>query len=420
MPERTSATWTMLVLAAVAFVFILSAGRADAATYWPISLTDTYPGTFSTGSDGKFPACVGGESNDIYFKFISLQVPWSGAQGSQMGGTSFPCIAGQLPNPSSTFGDVWYGSGHAVDGVGTYRLYAYFNSTPNACTAALGTAAAPAICDTQALYYTDFYWNGSTWSVVAPVTDTSSRIASISPKDASTTASAAVTLTVSYYANSADLYSELDLFLYDVSKAYRSVFPNGATTTITTDALTTYSTTTTLISGDTYTFGAALLASTEISGYPVALSKHSNAAQTDGVGSDGTSEFSVVINNLPSTIGATTTKDLSGLATSTCSVTNVAGCFQDAIVWAFFPSGDALNLVASAGKYVRTKAPIGYIFVTYDQLSTLNASGTPAFVLTTDWPITTYVFHPLDVALASLMGLLGILWIFRRVRHLEI
>ena len=155
---------------------------------------------------------------------------------------------------------------------------------------------------------------------------------------------------------------------------------------------------------------------------------NSQSSDANTVGSSvtqpGVAEFYVGSNPFPAGTGLQSSPGFStttfSLATSTCNLTSVAGCFQNALVWAFFPSQSMLTLISSAGNQVKYKPPFGYFFVNLDEIRALNASGTPPTALATMAPLTTYFFHPVDVALASIVGFFTLVGLFHRARHIEV
>jgi len=258
---------------------------------------------------------------------------------------------------------------------------------------------------------TESYWTAA--GSIAP-TPPGTRITSLSPEDASTTASTAVDLTVGYYINSGANpagYDTVGFTLYDIDRTYAQVA--AGTTTATTNALSNFTTSVTLRSGGAYSLQAYLLNSSN-------GNMLFTDSQTAGAGSTGNSQFAVISNPLPGIIGTSTYAGTYSLATSTCSFTSVVGCFQNAIVWAFYPSQSMLTFVAGGGAAVKNKPPMGYLFVNIAAIQALNASGTPPVVLAAMAPITTYIFSPLDTGLASILFFVFGVWLFLRVRHIQL
>ena len=111
----------------------------------------------------------------------------------------------------------------------------------------------------------------------------------------------------------------------------------------------------------------------------------------------------------------------SGLATSTCDITNLSGCFQNALVWAFLPPSGSLDVITGLWGTISAKPPFGYFTQTQSEISGIGASTTPTFALGQVTGIQTYIFDPIDEALAALWwAIFGIWFFFNRVRHMEI
>lgn len=117
-------------------------------------------------------------------------------------------------------------------------------------------------------------------------------------------------------------------------------------------------------------------------------------------------------------VGSTTSR--SGLATTTCSITAIGGCFQNALAFLFFPSPDILNQFANLWSLIENKPPFGYVSQTITSLRTLNASSTPAFSFG-DIPLVDTIFTPFRTGLAALLWVgFFIAWYRGRLRHLDI
>lgn len=113
--------------------------------------------------------------------------------------------------------------------------------------------------------------------------------------------------------------------------------------------------------------------------------------------------------------------DYGALATSTCSITNITGCFQNALQWAFVPPQGSFSGITGLWAQIDQKPPFGYFTVGLNEVNGLNNGSTPAFSLESIDGINTYIFHPIDVALAAIWwGIFGIWFFFNRVRHIEI
>ena len=132
--------------------------------------------------------------------------------------------------------------------------------------------------------------------------------------------------------------------------------------------------------------------------------------------------FSVIYNQFEGLIGATSTdfQALSALATTTCSFSNISGCFQNALVFLFFPNEQSLNNFTNLKKLVQDKPPFAYIFITTSALNSLNDNEAGNFEIETEENILDNVFTPLDIALAGILWFLFALWFFNRIRHMEL
>lgn len=132
--------------------------------------------------------------------------------------------------------------------------------------------------------------------------------------------------------------------------------------------------------------------------------------------------FNVIYNPLASLLGATSTDltALMGLATSTCSIANITGCVQNAMVFLFYPSPSVLNVFSDLKTTIQNKPPFGYVNVYANQLLSLSANASPAFTLATSSAIKTNIFDPLRAGLVNVIYVCFALWFFNRLRHFEI
>jgi len=120
-------------------------------------------------------------------------------------------------------------------------------------------------------------------------------------------------------------------------------------------------------------------------------------------------------------VQAIQTIDYTGISTTTCSITNVTGCFQNALSWAFVPPAGAFNGIQGLWAQIDQKPPFGYFTVGLNEVNGINASTTGAFSLESIDGINEYIFHPIDVALAGIWwGIFAIWFFFHRLRHIDI
>ena len=119
--------------------------------------------------------------------------------------------------------------------------------------------------------------------------------------------------------------------------------------------------------------------------------------------------------------GFSISPNYTGLATSTCAIDNITGCFQNALEWAFYPPSGSLDTVSSLWGTISLKPPFGYFTATQNDISTIGASTTPTFALEQVSGISTYIFDPLDLALSGIWwAIFGLWFFFNRLRHIQI
>ena len=116
-------------------------------------------------------------------------------------------------------------------------------------------------------------------------------------------------------------------------------------------------------------------------------------------------------------VGSTTSRN--GLATTTCSITQIGGCFQNALAFLFYPSPNALDGYATIWQNIKNKPPFGYVTITIASLGGFGASSTPAFSFPV-LPLMDTIFTPLRTGIGALLWLLFGVMFYKRLRHLDI
>jgi len=107
------------------------------------------------------------------------------------------------------------------------------------------------------------------------------------------------------------------------------------------------------------------------------------------------------------------------LATTTCDLLHVGGCFQNALAFLFYPTS-SLNQFSELWRTIQSKPPFGYVSQTLNSLRSLNASSTPAFSFGS-LPLMDTIFTPFRTGLAALLWLGFFIAFYRgRLRHLDI
>lgn len=112
--------------------------------------------------------------------------------------------------------------------------------------------------------------------------------------------------------------------------------------------------------------------------------------------------------------------ELGLLATSTCSIGNLSGCVQNAMIFLFYPSKNVLDRFNTLKTDFENKPPFGYIAMYTDQLANLSETGEESFELVIEENISNKIFSPLKTGLSSIIWVCFGFWIFNRIRKQEI
>jgi hypothetical protein len=103
-----------------------------------------------------------------------------------------------------------------------------------------------------------------------------------------------------------------------------------------------------------------------------------------------------------------------------CGITSLTGCFKNAIIWAFYPTQEALDNFSGLFTLIQTKAPIGYFYMTKDSISGLSATSTKAFDIIIPSSLKTYIFNPFDTGIAGILWLFFIFNFYKRLKTITI
>ena len=142
-------------------------------------------------------------------------------------------------------------------------------------------------------------------------------------------------------------------------------------------------------------------------------SQHGNILRVD---------FNVISNQVEEVFGVDIfdTEDLLNLATSTCGITNLSGCFQNALVFAFVPSEASFDRFITLKDSLINKPPFGYFALLAGGLSALNSTSSPAFVLATEDNIVTTIFDPVKTGLNWLLWVFFGVYLYKRVIAIQL
>lgn len=107
----------------------------------------------------------------------------------------------------------------------------------------------------------------------------------------------------------------------------------------------------------------------------------------------------------------------SGILGILCKIPDL---IQEVIVRAFTPKLSDFQPFIDFKDKIAHKPPFGYITVALDQMQGITASSTPAFTLASEINIQSNVFSPLRDGLSWLLYACGGIWLFGRIRHVEL
>ena len=121
------------------------------------------------------------------------------------------------------------------------------------------------------------------------------------------------------------------------------------------------------------------------------------------------------LDQIPNLSSASTT----AIAPAPCGITDISGCFQNALVYLFYPSTASLSQYSTLWTRVQHKPPFGYVLAVQTAVDGFTTSGTATFNFGTI-PFVTAVFDPIRTGIAILMWLVFIVAFYHRLSTLDI
>lgn len=113
--------------------------------------------------------------------------------------------------------------------------------------------------------------------------------------------------------------------------------------------------------------------------------------------------------------------NISQLATSSeCSISNITGCFKNAIIWAFYPSEGALMRYDGLITVIKQKNPTGYFYIVKDILTGISTSTSKTFNIVLPSSIKTYIINPVDVGIASIIWIFFVFMFYKRLKKIQL
>ena len=105
---------------------------------------------------------------------------------------------------------------------------------------------------------------------------------------------------------------------------------------------------------------------------------------------------------------------------TTCSITDVAGCFQNALVFLFYPSSSSINQFNGLYTQFVNKPPFGYIVAIQNALKGINDTATATFTLQSLPILNTFIFDPIRLALSWVLWVAFAFVLYHRLKNIAI
>lgn len=116
----------------------------------------------------------------------------------------------------------------------------------------------------------------------------------------------------------------------------------------------------------------------------------------------------------------TTPRDLALYPEYECGISNITGCFKNALIWAFYPTQEALDKWTDFKITLEKKAPVGYFYLVKDNITNINSTSTPNFSITIPSGIKRYIFEPFDIAIASIVWISFLIFFYKRLKNIQL
>lgn len=121
------------------------------------------------------------------------------------------------------------------------------------------------------------------------------------------------------------------------------------------------------------------------------------------------------LDQIPLLSSASTT----AIAPAPCGITDISGCFQNALVYLFYPSTASISQYATLWTTVENKPPFGYVLAVQNAVGGFTTSGTETFDFGT-LPFVSTIFNPIRTGIAALLWLVFIVAFYHRLSTLDI
>lgn len=97
------------------------------------------------------------------------------------------------------------------------------------------------------------------------------------------------------------------------------------------------------------------------------------------------------------------------------------GCqLKNSLLWVVQPSPESIQQFSNLGDLIRNKPPLGYFTMLQTNMNNINASSTAVFNIIIPTFIRTNIFEPLKTGLTGLMWFVGLVWLFNRLKQIQL
>lgn len=135
-----------------------------------------------------------------------------------------------------------------------------------------------------------------------------------------------------------------------------------------------------------------------------------------------TTSFTVNQSSISALTQASASSTIAQPPVANCSISDLSGCFQNALVYLFWPTQSGLNTWGTFKTLIYQKAPVGYFAMVQ---TSLNGATTTMASAITGWNISSSglmsgIFTPLRTAIAGILWFWFLVHFFRRLQHIDI
>lgn len=122
----------------------------------------------------------------------------------------------------------------------------------------------------------------------------------------------------------------------------------------------------------------------------------------------------------PTTFNVVTDPTTGTTGYTTCGITDLAGCFQNAIVFLFYPSNASVSQFSGLYLQFIHKPPFGYVSSFIGALTGLNDTGSSVFTLQSMEILNTMIFTPIYNAMIWILWVGASFMFFHRLKNLAL